>query len=245
MKRVGPAKSPPAGDPVPDPKKYPFTQLVNVLENGDSKPAPRRGAGKPEAPPPPGAISVPNDFQPDRDIPLSGAALEAVQVSEAWMKSQQTPVEGKDGKVLYTYGAGLPTVVCAPLRVCVLELQPGEKLVGEPHIGDSVRWIVSPASAGTDDQAIAMIVIKPKSAGLDTNLFVATDRHAYYVRLISKPEEYIARIAFAYPDDDEKKWRAYLAQVQQQRRKEEFQASEIAPIETLDNLHFNRPAKRQ
>ncbi len=155
------------------------------------------------------------------------------------MIAAHTLVEGKDGRVLYTYGAGLPTVVCAPLRVCVLELQAGEKLVGEPHIGDSVRWIISPATSGKDDFAIPMIVIKPKAPGLDTDLLVTTDRRAYYVRLISKPEEYLARVAFAYPDDEDAKWKAYLAREQEQRRRQEFEASQIAPVESLENLNFN------
>jgi len=130
-------------------------------------------------------------------------------------------------------------MVCAPLRVCVLELQPGEKIVGEPQIGDSVRWIVSPANAGKDDLAVAMIVIKPKAAGLDTNLFVTTDRRAYYLRLISKAEDYIARVAFGYPDDSEAKWKAYLVREQQDRLRAEHDASEIAPIETLENLYLD------
>lgn len=44
-------------------------------------------------------------------------------------------------------------------------------------------------------------------SGLDTNLLIATDRRAYYLRLISKPEEYVARVAFQYPrDDNARKW---------------------------------------
>jgi type IV secretion system protein VirB9 len=84
-----------------------------------------------------------------------------------------------------------------------------------------------------------MIVIKPKALGLDTDLLVTTDRRAYYVRLISKPEEYLARVAFAYPDDEDAKWKAYLAREQEQRRREEFEASQISPVESLENLNFN------
>jgi type IV secretion system protein VirB9 len=47
-----------------------------------------------------------------------------------------------------------------------------------------------------------VIVLKPQTPGLDTNLRVTTDRRAYYLRLISKAEDYVARVAFAYPDDD-------------------------------------------
>ena len=96
---------------------------------------------------------------------------------------------------------------------------PGEKIVGEPQIGDSVRWNLAPALYGNGEEATSVIVLKPQSAGLDTNLLVTTDRRAYYLRLISKPEDYVARVAFAYPDGDERKWQAHLAS-NGKRRKE-------------------------
>ena len=241
LKRVAPPKKPAPTEPVPTPDKYPFTDLINALESDDpAVSATRTGASK--GTPTNGSqneLGVPKDYKPGKDVPLTGAAKDAVEVSQTWMLAAHTPVEGKDGRVLYTYGAGLPTIVCAPLRVCVLELQPGEKLVGEPHIGDSVRWIISPATAGKDEFAVPMIVIKPKAPGLYTDLLVTTDRRAYYVRLISKPEEYLARVAFAYPDDEDAKWKAYLAREQEQRRRQEFEASQIAPVESMENLYFN------
>ena len=88
---------------------------------------------------------------------------------------------GPDGRVMYP--TALPIVVCAPLRVCMIELQAGEKIVGDPHIGDSVRWNISPAMYGTGDQATAVIILKPQMPGLDTNLLITTDRRAYYLRL--------------------------------------------------------------
>jgi type IV secretion system protein VirB9 len=241
LKRVAPTKKPAPNEPVPTPDKYPFTDLINALESDDPAvsaihPAASKGITTTGSQ---NELGVPKNYKPGKDVPLTGAAKDAVQVSQTWMLAAHTPVEGKDGRVLYTYGAGLPTVVCAPLRVCVLELQPGEKLVGEPHIGDSVRWIISPATAGKDEFAVPMIVIKPKAPGLDTDLLVTTDRRAYYIRLISKPEDYLARVAFAYPDDEDAKWKAYLAREQEQRRREEFQASQIAPVESMENLYFN------
>ena len=113
---------------------------------------------------------------------------------------------------------GLPTVVCAPLRVCLIELQPGEKLVGEPQIGDSVRWNVAPATYGKGDESTAMLVLKPQMPGLDTNLLITTDRRAYYVRLVSKADDYVSRVAFVYNDDDGgKKWKDHFAE---QKREE-------------------------
>ena len=176
-----------------------------------------------------GGTGVPKDFVLRSDVPLSPPALEAVRVSEKWRTEDISPVAGANGRVIYSFGAGLPTVVCAPLRVCIIELQPGEKLEGEPQIGDSVRWNLSPAMYGNGDQTTAVIVLKPQVSGLDTNLLITTDRRAYYIRLISKPQDYISRVAFQYPDDQSRqKWQEQFAQ-QHQREREARAGADATP----------------
>jgi P-type conjugative transfer protein TrbG len=127
--------------------------------------------------------------------------------------------------------------VCAPLRLCVVELEPGETLTGEPQIGDSVRWIISPAASGGGVEVTPMIVVKPKQAGLDTNLLVTTDRRVYYLRLISKPDEYLARVAFAYPENEAAKWKAQLVKEEERRRR--LEDSRIAPVKSIEDLYFD------
>lgn len=222
-------------------QKYDFGDQLRVLEDPTAM-DPQR----PSAPPPsnstPGptatvATNVPKDYQPRTDVPLNPTALEAVRVSETWRTQQNQPASGRDGRVLYAYGAGLPVVVCAPLRVCTVELQPGEKMTGEPQIGDSVRWNVSPAVYGKGEDTTSLIVLKPQEPGLDTNLLITTDRRAYYLRLVSKPQEYVARVAFSYPEEENsRKWQEHLiAQAQEQKAD-----AQIAPaIVTADKLNFN------
>jgi type IV secretion system protein VirB9 len=173
------------------------------------------------------------------DVPLTGTALEAVRVSDKWRTENTSPSAGPDGRVLYSYGAGLPTVVCAPLRVCIIELQAGEKIVGEPQIGDSVRWNISPALYGVGDDATSVIVLKPQVPGLDTNLLVTTDRRAYYLRLVSKDEDYVARVAFLYPEDDSaKRWQKHMAE-QQMAEKQTKKAAELLPaMIAAEKLNF-------
>ena len=183
--------------------------------------------------------AVPAGFKPKTDVQLTVTAQEAVQMSEKWMDEHNQPAVGRDGRVLYSYGAGLPTVVCAPLRVCMIELQSGEKLVGEPHIGDSVRWNLSPAMYGTGASATPVIVLKPQGPGLDTNLLITTDRRAYYLRLLSKPDDYVARVGFAYPDDDdnERKWQQQLAEQKDQQARS-ARIVELAP-NAVESMFFN------
>ena len=190
--------------------------------------------------PDPNTGPVPQDFKLKTDVPLTETALEAVRVSERWQGENNPPSPGPDGRVMYSFGAGLPTVVCAPLRVCMIELQPGEKIVGEPHIGDSVRWNISPALYGTADQATAVIILKPQMPGLDTNLLITTDRRAYYLRIISKADDYVARVAFAYPDDDSsRKWQQQAA-AQQALAKQEKHAAEVpAAVIAVETVNFD------
>jgi type IV secretion system protein TrbG len=216
-------------------RQYDFGAQLRTLENFGSLPVDvKPQPGMPGAP-----ITVPKDYHPKSDISLPATALEAVRVSESWREEKNAPSAGPDGRVMYSYGAGLPTVVCAPLRVCMVELQGGERIVGEPHIGDSVRWNISPATYGSGEQATPVIILKPQMPGLDTNLLITTDRRAYYLRLISKPEDYVARVAFAYPEDDTRKWQQKLAE-EQAVAKQQKHAAEVPPaIVTVEQMNFD------
>lgn len=224
------AQSQPPARPPAEVKRVPPAvqgQIPPKIEDPGSLPGPTSGP-------------APKDLRPKADVPLSSTALEAVRVSERWQGEKNAPSPGPDGRVMYSFGAGLPTVVCAPLRVCMIELQAGEKIVGEPHIGDSVRWNISPAMYGTGEQATAVIILKPQTPGLDTNLLITTDRRAYYLRLISKPDDYVARVAFAYPDDDSsRKWQQQLAE-QQSLAKQEKHAAEVPPaVLSVEKVNFD------
>ena len=234
VKRVPPSKPSPK-ESVPNVDKYPFGQLIQTLGPDPAATPSLPSSSAPAIAPP---SDVPADFRPSKDITLPSAAQSALNVAKGWMTEKQAPAPGADGRVLYTYGSGMPTVVCAPMRVCVVELETGERLSGEPHVGDSVRWVISPAMAGSGRQETPMLVIKPKQAGLDTTLLITTDRRAYYLRLVSKPDDYLARVAFAYPEEEVNRWKAHLVE-QEARRKEEFEASQITPVESIEALYFD------
>jgi type IV secretion system protein VirB9 len=241
-KRLPPGKTR-AGNPISTPllDQYDFGAQISALQSDGS--IQRGEVVKPivATPVSPALVEsgVPAGFRPKTDVQLTPTAQEAVQMSEKWMAEHNQPAAGRDGRILYYYGAGLPTVVCAPLRVCMIELQSGEKLVGEPEIGDSVRWNLSPAMYGSGESSTSVIVLKPQAPGLDTNLVITTDRRAYYLRLLSKPEDYVARVAFAYPDDkdNERKWQQHLAEQKEQQAKS-TRIAELAPG-TVESMYFN------
>lgn len=122
----------------------------------------------------------------------------------------------------------------------MIELQPDERIIGEPQIGDSVRWNVSPATYGQGEQMTSVIVLKPQEPGLDTNLVITTDRRAYYLRLVSKPQEYVARVAFSYPEDENsRKWQQHMLAQRAEAEKRNADAQLTPAMITADKLNFN------
>lgn len=237
------AAPPAAAVPV---NKYPFQALSQKLGASGGF----AGTPVPLVAPPSEAVvrntegDVPATYVAKTDVALSQTASEAVAMSKRLIGETNSPAPSEDGRVIYTYGVGLPTVVCAPFRVCSLELQPGEKIAGEPEIGDTVRWEVKPVTSGTGNAEIAVLVIKPKLPGLDTTMIVTTDRRTYYVRLVSKPEEFVARTAFAYTDDEHIQWKLFLEEQQKEQREHKV-ATEIATTSTqaIDKLYFDYQIK--
>lgn len=110
------------------------------------------------------------------------------------------------------FGHVQPTLRCAPLRVCTLELQSGERLV-DSVLGDPERWVVDFA-AGPDSVplVVAKPVALPNACDLTTNLVVTTTRRIYHVTLDSPPcagqsestnpdLPYMRQVKFYFPDD--------------------------------------------
>lgn len=122
--------------------------------------------------------------------------------------SASTPVPAPDatGRVMFMFGQGLPTIVCAPIHICDIELQAGEMVQGAPHVGDAVRWRISPAVSGSEEQRVTHLIVKPTEPGLDTNLVIPTNRHTYHLRLVSSTVRYVSTVAFFYPEDVRKEW---------------------------------------
>lgn len=181
---------------------------------------------------------------------LSHKEREGVKLSQKWARSPDLPVAGEHGKVVYIYGATMPSVVCSPLLVCDIELQEGEKIIGVPHIGDKERWNVEPITSGTEEAPIPHIVVKPQYPGLETSLIVPTDRRTYYMRLVSSKENYMARVAFTYPDASDRKWVSFVNQQRQQveieRQKKAVPPPTPVSIEMIDfgyEIEGNAPWK--
>src|SRR5260370_28592945 len=74
----------------------------------------------------------PAGYKPKTDVALSPTATEAARVSEGIPAESNPPSPGPDGRRLYTFVSALATLVFAPLRIFLIELQHGEKLNVDP-----------------------------------------------------------------------------------------------------------------
>jgi len=167
-------------------------------------------------------------FSPDP--PLSARDKKKLVPAEQWIDSATYPIR-KHQSVTYLYGSGQATVICAPLRLCMVGLEPGEWVQPNGlHLGDAVRWEVNPV-VGANEQT--QLVIKVVDAGLETNLSVITDRRTYHLRLISKREKYMPKVAFHYPKARQEEWRAYHEYRRKERERNTI-AGTGARIEDLD-----------
>jgi type IV secretion system protein VirB9 len=166
---------------------------------------------------------------------MNAKEKKATELARQWIEAQSLPVRKENGKIVYLYGSTLPSVICAPLAICDIELEEGEKLVGVPLVGDSVRWETKIARSGEGAQSISHIVVKPYEPNLSTTLIATTNKRTYHIKLVSSPKNWTPRIAFTYPEDIDRQWQAYNQQV--------IGAAEKATLpdsrERIDSLNFD------
>jgi type IV secretion system protein VirB9 len=151
------------------------------------------------------------------EIKLTPQERAVLALAKKWKAGASTqgvkPVIGGDGTIRFLYGATQPSIICAVLQVCDVELQPGEQ-VNSLHLGDTARWTVEPAVTGSGRMEVQHLIIKPMDTGLETSLIVTTDRRTYHLRLRSHRTEFMPRVAFTYPEEAMAKWEKIRRQEQ-------------------------------
>lgn len=131
---------------------------------------------------------------------VSANERKGIDISGKWRGTRGLVTKGDDGKIIFLYGEVQPSVVCSPLQVCDIELQPGE-VVRDVLVGDTVRWKVEPATSGAAGGQVIHLIVKPSEPGLVTSMVVTTSRRTYHIQLKSHPTQYMARVGFEYPED--------------------------------------------
>lgn len=169
-----------------------------------------------------------------RDDPDIQAAL------KAWKDTGQAPIIRKDEFIQYPYGLTEAVVTCQPLRVCDIELEAGEE-VTNVSLGDSTRWLTSPAFSGDRDTLTPHVLVKPTEFGIATNAVITTSRRTYYLALVSptKPGTHARRVKFYYPQDLVQQANGvFRAKAAERRRDQETTVARLSRV-AVDSLNFN------
>ncbi len=139
--------------------------------------------------------------------------IKGTQLSTEWQEGGGIVTRGPDGKVVFLFGEVQPSVVCSPLQVCDIELEPGE-IVRDVLVGDTVRWKVEPATSGLPGAQAVHMIVKPAEAGLTTSMVVTTSKRTYHIELKSHDTHYMARVGFEYPEDVDARFAEINARVE-------------------------------
>ncbi|MDR3077076.1 MAG: TrbG/VirB9 family P-type conjugative transfer protein [Synergistaceae bacterium] len=138
----------------------------------------------------------------DRPLPMRGIDNSAVNLAKAYdaAKGAPAPYMQENGRINFFFGTLNPRIVCKPLRLTDIELEPGER-VQNVHISDAVRWIVSGAASGPEDALTTHVIVKPQLPDISANMLVHTDRRTYSIELVSITEgQFMPFVGFVYPE---------------------------------------------
>lgn len=159
-------------------------------------------------PPPPLKLVTEAAPKPEAaPAPLTGEQLLAQQPSEVRqaIKDHQNGGDWEAYRtaqyVLYPFNEGAdPVVDCAPLRTTDIQLQSGETIT-DVAMGDTERWMATPAASGDPRNPVPHLAIKPQAPGISTNLTIYTTKHIYHLALRSRPGHAMQEVEFYYPDE--------------------------------------------
>ena len=143
--------------------------------------------------------------RPNADPKAKGERIPPHRViDEANRRARQKP--DPDGyynaMMRYDYDPGaLYVVYASPLNLTDIELEPGEKVITKPGIGDSVRWKAALSTSVQDGESRQHILITPTRPGISTTLMIPTDRRSYHIELHAYKTTYMASVAWNYPEN--------------------------------------------
>jgi len=131
----------------------------------------------------------------------TGAA--AIAAANAGATTQPTSDGFLNAIQYYDYAPGVVyPAITSPGYVTTIALRPNEKLI-TAAAGDTVRWLVDSVQSGSGETAQTLLLVKPRKAGLQTNLLITTDQRIYTLDLTSiDTGVYHTMIAWNYPFGD-------------------------------------------
>jgi len=177
----------------------------------------------------------------DNSRELSQREWHSISLSKEWLNNGNKSFRGKDGSVSFLFGATMPRIIVAPLRITDIKFQKGEKIL-DVQLGDTTRWMTSPSISGEKENQVSHLLLKTTDVGLETTLFVSTNRRTYHMNLFSRRYEYMPIVDFKYRDEINKKWEKYHNYFNKQERiKKESKRLKVTShlSKNINNLDFD------
>ena len=131
--------------------------------------------------------------------PANNAAAQLASANDA-ARRRPVAAQFQGARAIYPFENGsLYQVYANPAYVSTILLEPGESLESVAA-GDTSRWMVTQSQGGSQGETRAIVLIKPRAAGLRTNLVFITDRRTYLIEVVSQAGvAYSAETAWSYP----------------------------------------------
>lgn len=173
-----------------DPAEFREAQVVS------DPPAPVVVVETPKPLPLPGQLLPPPSVRPE-------AASPAARVSAANKAAIREPTSAGYVNAVQVYpwsDGALYRLYAAPGHVTDIALEAGEQLIAVSS-GDTVRWTIGDTTSGAGETRRVHVLVKPFTAGLSTNMVIATDRRAYHLALASTDATAMAALSWTYPQD--------------------------------------------
>jgi type IV secretion system protein VirB9 len=181
-----------------------------------------------------------DDLLADNSRSLSQRELHSITLAKEWLDNGNKSFRGEDGSVSFLYGATMPRIIVAPLKITDIQFQVGEK-IKDVQLGDTTRWMTSPSISGDGKNQISHLLVKTTDVGLETTLFVSTNKRTYHMNLFSRKYEYMPIVGFKYKDEINQKWDAYNNHFKKEKKIQQASKSfkiTSALSKNIDSLDF-------
>lgn len=173
------------------------------------------------------------------DLTLRKIDEEAIKLVKEFSsgKNGVPPTLGQTGAIVFTYQSYIPKIMCRPMRVTDIILQPGELVTGV-FPGDTARWTFVPGKSGPSGSEQIHVLVKPLAADISTNLVVNTDRRTYNIDLMSSSKEFMPSVSFNYPADTMAAWDMFITDKKKERNSTELLSESGYKLDP-EELNFN------
>jgi len=151
-------------------------------------------------------------------------------------KNGVPPTLGQTGNIVFAYQTYIPKVVCRPMYVTDIILEPGE-IVNGVHPGDATRWVFVPGEVGEGKSRQISVLVKPLMPDISTNLVIMTNKRRYNLNLMSSAKEYMPSVSFTYPAEALKDWDNFIQNRRDERKLDE--TKEEGYVINPEDLHLN------